>query len=65
MQTRKYSVQDKWVTCRLDEDGNRIWICDCPAFIRRLEAYDEGFCSHVACAIEKAAREGHINLPQA
>jgi hypothetical protein len=44
------------------DPDRREWRCDCADFARRAERYREGFCAHVAVAIEQALRDGQIDF---
>jgi hypothetical protein len=49
--TRTYDIEGQPVHC-YELDGDRLWRCECERFKRNLERFGEGFCPHVAVAIE-------------
>lgn len=56
-------VDGEKVTCH-QLDGNRLWHCRCTYFQRMLTKNGNGFCPHVAVAIETAIRDGLIDSYQ-
>lgn len=57
----QFSVEGQSVQCH-EADGHRLWRCECAYFQRTLAAYNDGFCPHVAVAIEMALRDGTISF---
>jgi len=52
----RFDIEGQSVTCyQTGED--RLWCCECAEFHRTLCTYKEGFCPHVAVAIERALRD--------
>ena len=52
------------VRCEPLGQGRR-WHCDCAYFERMRVRYRQGFCPHVAVAIEQAALSGWIDFEEA
>jgi hypothetical protein len=47
---RTFDVEGQTVRC-IELAGDRLWLCECPAFQERLSRLHQGFCGHTAVAI--------------
>ena len=59
--TLRFEIHGQEVLC-YQTDTHRLWHCACGYFQRMLEKHHEGFCPHVALAIEDAMAAGLISL---
>ena len=60
-QLLKFAIDGQVVRC-YQTDGDRLWRCECSYFQRMLAEHNQGFCPHVAFAIEEAIAAGLIEL---
>ena len=57
----RFDIDGQEVLCH-EVNGDRLWHCKCAYFQRMLAKHGEGFCPHVALAIEEAITGGMIEL---
>jgi hypothetical protein len=50
-----FDIEGQAVVC-YQTGRDRLWGCECTYFQRTLATYQQGFCPHVAVAIERALR---------
>jgi hypothetical protein len=56
-----FDIEGQEVRC-YELDEHRLWRCECPAFQRRLGKFGQGFCAHIAVAMERCIQDGSIEL---
>jgi hypothetical protein len=54
--SRTYDIEGQSVRC-YELDRHRLWRCECERFKRNLDRFGDGFCPHVAAAIDLYLRE--------
>lgn len=57
----KFEIERHPVVC-YQTDSDRRWRCGCAYFQRTVAIYKEGFCPHVAVAIEVGSERRHEGL---
>jgi hypothetical protein len=58
---RTFDIEGQEVRCH-ELDGHRFWRSECAAFQKRLEKFGEGFCAHLAIAIDRSITDGSLKL---
>ncbi len=58
-QVLRFTIEGQEVLC-YQANGDRLWQCGCTYFQRMLAKHKQGFCPHIAIAIQAAASEGRI-----
>jgi hypothetical protein len=51
----RFDIEGQSVVC-YQAGQDRLWRCECAEFQGTLAIYKEGFCPHIAVAIERALR---------
>ena len=62
-QILRFTIDEHEVLCHQTGQG-RLWHCQCDYFHRMLAKHQEGFCPHIALAIEDAIAAGVIHSRQ-
>ena len=57
---RTFDIEGQTVRC-VQSGADRLWRCECECFQRMLAKHGQGFCAHVAVAIEEATIRGWID----
>lgn len=55
----QFNIDGQAVLC-YQTDDDRLWRCECTYFQRMLAEHSQGFCPHVALAIQDAIAAGLI-----
>lgn len=55
----RFAIEGQEVLC-YQANGDRLWHCSCIYFQKMLAKHHQGFCPHIAIAIQEATSEGRI-----
>ena len=56
-----FTIEGQEVLC-YRANGDRLWHCGCIYFQRMLAKHEQGFCPHIAIAIQEAIFDDSIDM---
>lgn len=60
-QVLRFAIEGQEVLC-YHANGDRLWHCGCIYFQKMLAKHKQGFCPHIAIAMQEAILERPIEL---